>query len=93
MQTQQKINAQWYIYEMSMILCKMIWTFIIARLAAMMGERAFKVAACFSFYYLIQFVFYIYNRNTSFTNNLLVYLALLISIIIITRHHSKIIKF
>lgn len=77
----EKISLVWYVYEVSNILNRMIWVFCFASVANLISHRLCNVIIVFFFYYLTQFLFYIWDRNTVLFSNFIVYLYMLIAIV------------
>lgn len=91
----EKITVLWYLFELSNIIDKVIWAFVLAKISMMVSRRLFKVCVVFIFYYLTQFGFYIWNRNTSaWANNIIyLYMVCIVIYIFIPDRKAKLVEF
>jgi hypothetical protein len=81
-------NVLWYMFELGNILNKIIWCYILASCGLLIASFGFPVARklfwiglIFFGYQITQFCFYIWNRNTSFHSNIMVYCAILAGVV------------
>lgn len=77
----EQITVLWYIYEVCNILKNIIWCYAFAQVAYLISYRLFKVLLVFFFYYFTQLGFYVWDRNTVFFSNVIVYLYMTLAII------------
>ncbi len=75
-----KINPLWYIYEIMGVLKNVIWCYALSKIAILVSARIHKVLLVFCIYYLTQFAFYLWNRNTAFFSNIIVYFYMVIAL-------------
>lgn len=85
----EKITLLWYMYEMAGILNRAIWIFCFAMTAKMVSYRLFKILFLFFCYEMTQFLFYIYNRNSSFFSNIILYIYMGLAIIFLLTPDKK----
>jgi hypothetical protein len=76
----EEITVLWYIYELSNVLKNIIWCYAFAKVAQIISYKLFNILLVFFFYYLTQFAFYIWDRNTSFFSNIIVYIYMTVAI-------------
>jgi hypothetical protein len=77
----ENITLLWYIYDLCSILKNIVWSYAFAKLARLVSFRLFKVLVVFFFYFLTQFAFYVWNRNTVFFSNIIVYFYMALAIV------------
>lgn len=77
----EEITVLWYIYEVCNIIKNIIWCYAFAQVAYLVSYRLFKVLLVFFFYYLTQLAFYIWDRNTVFFSNVIVYIYIVLAIV------------
>jgi len=68
-----KINVIWYVYEIANILNKIIWCYVLTAIGNKISIKLFWVGITLLGFQFTQFFFYIWNRNTSHLNNIIVY--------------------
>lgn len=68
-----KMNVLWYIYELANMLNKIIWCYVLASIGGKISIKLFWVGVTFLLYQITQFFFYLWDRNTSFASNVVVY--------------------
>jgi hypothetical protein len=91
-----KMSALWYIFEISNILNRIIWAYVLCRVVEKVSFTLFKIAIVFLVYQFTQFFFYIWDRNTSFISNLCVYFAMgfiILEILIPEKKRAKVRSF
>lgn len=71
----------WYIYELANLLNKIIWCYVIAEIGLRFSKKLFWIGATFFLYQITQFFFYLWDRNTSFFSNIIVYCCIVILIV------------
>lgn len=82
-------------FEMENILVWVIWFFAFAKVARLVSYKLFYILLVYVGYFITQFAFYIWNRNTSLFSNFIVYLYMAVSIIMLflpTKKGGKIIN-
>lgn len=79
----QPITVLWYIYELTSILKNLIWVYATAKICYLFSYKLFNVMIVFFFYYVTQFAFYVWNRNTVFFSNLIVYIYMALAILLL----------
>lgn len=77
----EQITVAYYLYELENILAWVIWFFAFAKVAKLVSYRLFNVILIFVLYFITQLLFYVWNRNTSFTSNLITYLYMALAVI------------
>lgn len=85
----EKITVLWYFYEITSIINHIIWCYVFARVAGLISHRLFMIAIVFFVYYTTQFAFYIYNRNTVFFSNIIVYIYMSVAILFLLLPSKK----
>lgn len=78
-----KLNVLWYIYELGNLLNKMIWSYVVASVGLRISAKIFWIGIIFLGYWFTQFFFYMWDRNTSFVSNVVVYCFILAEIAMI----------
>lgn len=78
----EKVTIAWYIYELAYHFNWLIWTFVFAIFMNDYNERLFQIATVFFGYRYIEFMFYIWNRNSNFFSNCIVYAAMILIVMI-----------
>lgn len=76
-----KLPVIWYIYELTNMLNKIIWCYVIAEVGLKISRRLFWIGITFLLYQISQFFFYLWDRNTSFFSNIIVYCCTAILIV------------
>lgn len=69
----ERITVQWYIYELGHIFNRIIWIFVFCQLAKTVSRKLFYIGVTFFAYQMCNFCFYLWDRNTSAVNNLVLY--------------------
>lgn len=75
------MNVLWYMYEISNMLNKIIWCYVLAAIGAKISIKLFWIGVTFILYQITQFFFYLWDRNTSFGSNIVVYCCIGIAIL------------
>jgi len=89
------ITPVYYMYELTDIINKSIWAFVLCLISAKLNYKFYLTACVFLFFRLSQIPFYIINRNSSFLNNIVLYVSLILTLAIWVkpfRKSAKIIK-
>lgn len=89
----ENITVLWYTYELGNILDRVIWAYVLCKIAEVISYKLFKVCIVFFVYYITQFAFYVWNRGTSYFANYMVYLYMACIIIILLIPDKKTGKF
>ena len=76
-----KLPVIWYIYELTNLLNKIIWCYVITEIGLRVSKKLFWIGITFLLYQITQFFFYIWDRNTSFFSNIIVYCCIGILIV------------
>lgn len=71
----------WYMFELANLLNKIIWCYILAAFGKKIHPKLFWMGIILLCYEITQFFFYIWNRNSSFMSNAMVYCAVGVAII------------
>ncbi len=71
----EPLNALWYIAGVGAYLSKVMFVCGASKLASLYSFKLYKVSIVFVGYYITQFGFWLYNKNTSIWANFLVYLC------------------
>ncbi len=90
-----KMNVLWYLYEFSNMINKMIWCYVLAIIGLRISAKIFWIGVTFLGYQITQFFFYLWDRNTSFGSNVVVYCFIgiaIVQIFIPEKHLGKIIS-
>lgn len=77
----EQITLLWYIYEMAQIANRLIWALALTQIVSLISHRLFRVGVVFMIYYSAQLLFYVYNRNTSFLSNYILYACMIMILI------------
>lgn len=86
----EKITVLFYIYELCHILERLIWAYVLCKVGAYyMSGILFSSGVVFFCYYVTQFALYVWNRNTSYFANYLIYLCMACIIIILLIPEKK----
>ena len=85
----QDVTVLWYIYEVCNILKSILWCYAFAKVAYLISYRLFKILIVFFFYYITQLSFYVWDRNTVFFSNIIVYIYMALAIIFLFIPHKK----
>jgi hypothetical protein len=85
----EEITVLWYIYEISNILKNIIWCYAFAKVAHLISYKLFKILLIFFFYHITQFAFYVWDRNTVFFSNIIVYIYMTLAILFFFMPHKK----
>lgn len=88
----EKLNALWYFYGVGSYLSRLLFALIVSKIASLVSFKLYKVSITVVIFYIIQFAFWLYNKNTSVWANYLVYLAIIcviIHLIIPDKHQAK----
>lgn len=72
----QKLTVLWYIFELGQILNRILWAYAFCRISERISHKLHIVSVIFFWYYISQFLFYVWNRNTSFMANYFLYTAM-----------------
>lgn len=83
------ITPVYYVYELSDNVNKMIWALVLAIVAVKINYKFYLIACVFLFFRFIQIPFYLINRNSSFVNNIFVYAAMVVMIIVWVKPFRK----
>ncbi len=70
----------YYIYEIENIVALIIWFFAFARVANLVSHKLFRILLVFCAYFATQLFFYVWDRNTIFLSNFIVYIYMAIAI-------------
>lgn len=89
----QKLNVLWYIYELSTTLKWIIFSYVFCRVSQLVSHKLFVVAMIFFWYHVTQFLFYVWNRNTSFMANYVLYISMALIIVELLLPNKKISKY
>lgn len=73
----EDLSVVWYLYELELCFAHMAWSFIICMLVPVEYRR---VTWVFFLYFISQFLFYIWNRNTAVVSNMALYWAMGLSL-------------
>ncbi|MES2428258.1 MAG: hypothetical protein V4560_14860 [Bacteroidota bacterium] len=74
----EPLNALWYIAGVGAYLSKVLFVYGASKLASLHSLKLHKVSIVFVGYYVTQFAFWLYNKNTSVWANFLVHLFIVI---------------
>lgn len=77
----EPLNALWYIAGIGAYLSKIMFVLGTSKLASLYSFKLYKVSLVFVAYYITQFAFWLWNKNTSIWANFLVYLCVIIAFI------------
>lgn len=77
----EQITVQWYIFELGHIINRIIWVYIVCKLALLVSKKLFLVSLTFMFYQVCNLFFYIWDRNSSAVNNLILYCVMAVVLI------------
>lgn len=77
----QKLTVLWYLYELSGLLNRIIWAYVLCRISNKISFKLYKISVVFFGYHISQFLLYIWNRNTSFIVNWVLYTAMFLIIL------------
>lgn len=77
----QKLTVLWYIYELTNILDRILWAYCFCRISELASRKLFFVCMIFFWYRISQFLFYVWNRNTSFMANYVLYTSMALIIV------------
>lgn len=69
----EKLSVLWYVHELSGILNKIIWAYAVAKMGTLVSTKLFYIGIVFFCFYVVGFFFYMWDRNTSFLRNYLIY--------------------
>lgn len=92
----ESITVLWYIYELGHILNRIIWIYVFCQLALILSKKLFYIGVTFLGYQVCNFFFYIWDRNSSSINNIVLYCIIgiiLIEILWPVNSTSRIIDF
>lgn len=84
-----KLPVIWYIYELANMLNKIIWCYVIAEIGLKISRKLFWIGVTFLLYQITQFFFYVWDRNTSFFSNIIVYCCVIVLVIEILMPNKK----
>lgn len=76
-----KQTVAWYLYDMTRFIRDAVWVFCFAQVANLVSHRLGKILTVFFFYHLTQFAFYLWDRNSSFFSNIIVYIYMCVAIV------------
>lgn len=82
----QEMTILYFIYEITQYVKDTLDFYVFYRVSSFLSKKLSKICLVFSGYYAIQFLFYLYNRNTSYLNNISLVICLVIVIVILFRH-------
>ncbi len=77
----QVMTVQWYLYSMCEYIENLIWAVSASMMATIISYQLYKITLVFVVFYVTQFCFYCWDRNTSLWDNFWVYLFMGIAII------------
>lgn len=77
----QELSVLWYIYGVGSYVSKVLFAYCFSKVAALISFRLFKVSVIVVIFHIIQFAFWLWNKNTSVWSNYLVYLFIILIII------------
>ena len=86
------MSVLWYIYEIANIVNRILWCFAFSVVALKFSIKLYWIGVTFLLYEFSQFFFYIWNRNTSFTSNIFVYVTMLVVAVEILLPAKKVVK-
>ncbi len=69
-----------YMWEIENIVALIVWFFAFARVANLVSHKLFRVILVFCAYFATQLFFYVWDRNTVFFSNIIVYIYMTIAI-------------
>lgn len=69
----QPIKLLYFLYELTPYFKDLIWAIVAYFLAKRISFRLSQIMVIFVFYYIFQVLFYVWDRNTSFLRNYVVY--------------------
>lgn len=73
----EAITIPWYIYELTNIFNKGVWIFCFAMAARLINEKLYMVLIIYFFAHCLTFIGYIYNRNSSYFSEIIMYIAII----------------
>jgi hypothetical protein len=76
------VSIYCYMWEIENIVALIIWFFAFARVANLVSHKLFRIILVFCAYFATQLFFYVWDRNTVFFSNIIVYIYMTIAIII-----------
>jgi hypothetical protein len=76
----QKLSVLWYVYELNNRLSMIIWFYAFAKCCQIFSNKLFNIILVFVLYFITQFAFWIWDRNTIFFSNFIVYAYMAIAI-------------
>ena len=74
------ITPYYYMWEIENIIALILWFFAFAKVAYLVSYKLFKVLLVFCAYFATQLFFYVWDRNTIFFSNVIVYIYMAIAI-------------
>jgi hypothetical protein len=77
----EKITYAWFIYEIANIINRVIWCYAFSSIAKLVSKRLYYVGMLFMAYYLLQLLFYLWDRNTNALSSVLTYGSILIALL------------
>lgn len=69
----QPIKLLYFLYELTPYFKDLIWAIVAYFMAKRISFRLSQIMVIFVFYYIFQVLFYVWDRNTSFLRNYVVY--------------------
>lgn len=88
----EDLNVLWYIYGVGSYVAKVILCYVTAQFAAAHSFKAYRVFMVGIIYFIVQFGFWLWNKNTSVYANIIVYLFALPLIIYLLMPDKAIVR-
>ena len=85
----EPLNALWYISGIGAYLSKVLFVYGASKLAGLYNIKLHKISIVFVFYYITQFGFWLWSKNTSVWANFWVYLCMAIATVYLIIPSSK----
>lgn len=71
----------YYIHDLMLMFKDIVWAFCFAKVADLVSHKLYRVLIVMFSFHLTQFVFYVWNRNTTFISNIIVYIYIVVAIV------------
>lgn len=77
----EKLNALWYFYGVGSYISRLLFALVVSKVASLVSFKLYKVSLTIVVFYIIQFAFWLWNKNTSVWANYIVYLVIICCIV------------
>lgn len=85
----QPIKLLYFLYELTPYFKDLIWAIVAYFMAKRISFRLSQIMVIFVFYYIFQVLFYVWDRNTSFLRNYVVYTTMALIMLQIALPENK----